>query len=130
MDINSYIRNTYDLVEYLDKDNEVMLVRGKIDGKQYVVKMIKAYDRDIYDILKESDFDGIPKIYEMYENEKYIYVIEEYIQGKTLDIFFSNADYSGNADWMIENVIISICKILKNLHNNVPPIINRDISNF
>ncbi|MCR5542512.1 MAG: protein kinase [Eubacterium sp.] len=127
MDINSYIRNTYDLVEYLDKDNEVMLVRGKIDGKQYVVKMIKAYDRDIYDILKESDFDGIPKIYEMYENEKYIYVIEEYIQGTTLDIFFSNADYSGNADWMIENVIVSICKILKNLHNNVPPIINRDI---
>ena len=44
MDVNSYIKNTYELIKYLDKQHRIMQVKSNIDGRYYVLKMIKAYE--------------------------------------------------------------------------------------
>lgn len=128
MDVNSYIKNTYELIKYLDKQHRIMQVKSNIDGRYYVLKMIKAYDRGIYDILKNRPISGIPVIYEIIDDESYIYIIEEYIEGKTLDMFFDTPEYkSGNAEWMITHILQVVCSILFELHKNEPPIIHRDV---
>ena len=128
MDIKSYIKNQYELIHYMNDKQNVMLVKGVVDDKKYILKIIKAYDRSIYDLLKENPVSNTPVIYEIMENERVLYVIEEYIEGKTLADYFDNPVYKkGSAEWMIENVLVSLCRILYDLHNMNPPIIHRDI---
>ncbi|MBP3234877.1 MAG: protein kinase [Eubacterium sp.] len=128
MDINDYIQNTYVLIRYLGNKNNIMLVKSKIDNKNYVLKIVKAYDRGVYDQLKSHPIKNIPQIYEIMENEQALYIVEEYIEGKTLDVFFDVPEYkNNNAEWMISKVIESICIILNDIHSLEPPIIHRDI---
>ena len=87
MDIDSYIKSTYTIERYFGQKQNIMLIRSKIDKKQYVLKCIKVYERAIYDILKEHEIDGVPKIYELMETPEKVYIIESYIEGNNLDDF-------------------------------------------
>ena len=128
MDINEYIRNTYRLIRYLGDKKNIMLVESVIDNKNYVVKIVKAYDRSVYDQLKNHPVKNTPHIFEIMEDEQALYVVEEYIEGKTLDVFFDVPEYkNNNSEWMISNVIESVCIILNDIHSFNPPIIHRDI---
>ena len=122
--INEYIENSYLFERWLDEKHNVQLVKSKIDGSIYVCKFKEHYDINIYNRLKEIHIDGIPEIYELMETEHGLIIIEEYVDGISLDsILLSNENTEGR----ICDIAISVCKILKQIHMMNPPIIHRDI---
>ena len=126
--VQSYIENNYEEVSSLKDDGSVALIRNIVDGKYYVRKLKKVYNIDIYKTLVEKNIDGIPKIFEMYEGKDGLVIVEEYLEGETLDVFLQNGDAIGeDREAFISDTGIKLCKILEEMHLMNPPIIHRDI---
>ena len=128
--LTEYVDASYDLIKWMDDKKTVQLVRSRIDGCEYICKVKKHYDIKIYETLKEQKLDCIPKIYELIETEYGLVIIEEYISGKNLE----NVDFNELASMKgitVEDAImeigIKICRVLKEIHSLMPPIIHRDI---
>ncbi len=106
MNVKEYINSNYKLVKSLKRDGSVMIARCTIDDALYVVKNKKAYDSEIYKRLKEADIDGIPKVYEVLEEKGGLWVIEEFVQGRTLEEFFGDeylADVTGDSGKAVDD---------------------------
>ena len=103
---------------------KIELVQNIVDNKIYVKKTLSNYKKGVFKELQKIDNIGIPKVYEVIEDEMILYVIEEFINGKTLE------EIQGEGVLSEDRVIeygIKICEILDVLHNLSSPIIHRDI---
>lgn len=105
--------------------NNVTLVENSFDDSYYVRKEYAVYNREVFERVKRSNISGIPHIYEICENNGKLYTLEEYIEGETLQQIF-NAKGVFNEKEVIY-IAIELCKILKQLHNMMPPLLHRDI---
>ncbi len=77
-------------------------------------------------LLKNLKHPGIPLIYDIDEDNSFIYMIEEYIQGDSLDVYLSCQDHF-TEESAIE-VCIQLCDILDYLHHLSPyPILYQDL---
>ncbi len=77
-------------------------------------------------LLKALNHPGIPRIYDIEEDESFLYLIEEYISGDSLDIFLSNPEHISQQ--IIIHFSIQICDILNYLHHISPyPILYQDL---
>lgn len=72
-----------------DKNRVLLAVNHTMGSKRIIKEVLR--DEEGYEslqsevsILKHLNFPGIPMIYDVEETEKYYYIVEEYIQGKTL----------------------------------------------
>ncbi len=72
-----------------DKNRVLLAVNHAMGSKRIIKEVLR--DEEGYEslqsevsILKQLNFSGIPVIYDVEETEKYYYIVEEYIQGKTL----------------------------------------------
>ena len=104
--------------------SKIELVQNIVDNKIYVKKTLSNYKIEVFKELQNIDNIGIPKVYEVIEDEGILYVIEEFINGKTLE------EIQGEGVLSEDRVIeygIKICEILDVLHNLSSPIIHRDI---
>lgn len=78
------------------------------------------------DILKNLKHPGIPTIYDVEEDDKSYYIIEEYIQGQSLEAFVLHQDCI-SIDTVI-HMALQICDVIKYLHEQKPePIIYQDL---
>lgn len=103
--------------------SKIELVQNIVDNKIYVKKTLSNYKKGVFKELQKIDNIGIPKVYEVIEDEMILYVIEEFINGKTLE------EIQGEGVLSEDRVIeygIKICEILDVLHNLSSPIIHRD----
>lgn len=77
-------------------------------------------------LLENLRHPGIPIIYDVEEDDAYIYIIEEYVKGESLeDILLQQESLS--QEYMIE-IGVQICEILIFLHNQAPiPILYQDL---
>ena len=76
-------------------------------------------------LLKNLSHPGIPIIYDIDEDEQFFYLIEEYIQGESLDTFVSHQFISHE---LILKFGIQLCEILDYLHHLMPyPILYQDL---
>lgn len=104
--------------------SKIELVQNIVDNKIYIKKTLSNYKIEVFKELQKVENIDVPRIYEIIENEGRIYVIEEFINGKTLE------EIQGEGvlpeDKVIE-YIIKVCDILEVLHNLNNPIIHRDI---
>lgn len=76
-------------------------------------------------LLKNLNHPGIPIIYDVEEDEHFFYIIEEFIQGQSIDAFVSNQNISQE---LLLKYGIQLCEILDYLHNLVPyPILYQDL---
>lgn len=117
----SYIDENYDEINKIRED--ITVLRSRIDGKKYLLKALDVYDTRVYRLLQECNNPGIPRIYEMAEVEGTLYIVEEYLDGETLDKYVYNIKDQKD----IINIAKQICSILEGLHYNSHPIIHRDI---
>lgn len=78
------------------------------------------------DLLKNLNHPGIPLIYDIDEDDDYVYMIEEFIQGESLDTFvLHQRDISPE---LILKIGIQLCDILDYLHHLSPyPILYQDL---
>ena len=77
-------------------------------------------------LLKNLNHPGIPLIYDIEENDENLYIIEEYIQGESLEAFVL---HHGNiSQELIIELGIQLCDILEYLHHLTPyPILYQDL---
>ena len=87
-------------------------------------KSIELFEREI-DTLKSIDVHGVPKFIEDIRSDKYIYLVEEYINAPSLEKIMKNGKrYSFE---QILTILKNAAQILDELTSLIPPIIHRDI---
>ena len=78
------------------------------------------------DILKNLKHPGIPTIYDVEEDDENYYIIEEYIQGQSLEAFVLHQDCI-SIDTAV-HMTLQICDVIKYLHDQKPePVIYQDL---
>jgi serine/threonine protein kinase len=84
-----------------------------------------VYDSKVFRSLKDHPIAGIPRIYDIYEADDVLTVIEEYVPGNTLaEEMRQNGPMD---DSEVASLMLLLCPIISALHRMDPPIIHRDI---
>lgn len=110
--------------KHIDHRSDIIYVKNKETGEFFIKKLLITYNRSVYEYLKDNPVAHMPRIYEIYESDNCLIVIEEYIEGRTVaDILEKDPLPEQEA----VNIASSVCMILDKLHNLSTPIIHRDI---
>ena len=99
-----------------DEDKTITLVES--NHIRYIQKELKYYDKNVYIQLQKLKNPYLPKIYVVQEKNHILTILEEYIEGETLE----------NKTFEIQeakNIMHQLCICLKPIHNM--HIIHRDI---
>ena len=119
----------YDQIECLKSSSgrETFLIKNKENDNLYIAK---CYDKKVHILIPEItmlmklEYDGIPKYIGNYENDDYVIIVREYIEGISLDKYLKD-------NQLLDSEKLSICDkladILIYLHNQEKPVIHRDI---
>lgn len=103
-----------------DNDKTISLIEHKTTHTKYIQKELNYYDKILYQTLQKIKNPYLPKIFVVQENDNQLTLLEEYIEGNTLDQqILSKED--------VRNIMHQLCECLDTLHKLNPPIIHRDI---
>ena len=110
--------------------SHVYLVKHLVIGNYWCLKIITTYDNtgllQEEGVLRQMNHQMIPKIIDIYYQGNLVYIIEEYIEGKSLkELLHENGQFSEKQliRWGIE-----LCEIFEYLHlEHLNPIIYRDL---
>ncbi len=105
------------------KDN-VFRVKNAESGETFIKKLLWTYDRSVYEYIMDHPIHYMPRIREIFESDNCLIVIEEYIEGHTVDYLIEQEVLSKQDAVCIAK---SICAVLDTLHSLSTPIIHRDI---
>ena len=103
-----------------DQNKTISLVEHETTHTKYIQKKLNYYDKALYQTLQKIKNPYLPKIFVIQENDNHLILIEEYIEGKTLDQQTVSTED-------VKNIIHQLCECLDSLHKLNPPIIHRDI---
>lgn len=130
------IRDRYKLLEKIGQGG-ISVVYLALDiqlSKHVAVKKIyKHKDNDIIiqnsisavNIFKKLDYQGLPKIYDIIHTVDALYIVMQYIEGKTLYEIIRKEGVQTEQKVIVWG--IQLCKVLSYLHNCIPAIIYCDI---
>ena len=114
----------YQEITPLNEKRQFWLVRHKQTGKYFVKKNLPLGHRDVYEALRGITTRNLPRIYECISLENGFVVIEEFINGDTLEELVQQQKMTpGQA----VGILVDVCNVLFILHSMMPPIIHRDI---
>ena len=119
-----YLGDTYELVDTLKNSEQgfVAVVYDKRAKRLCVMKQREQSCLPIYRTLKDLDNEHVPKIYRLFERAGKLIVIEEHVDGQTLEEFLI---YRSVDESLAEKILIQLCECLAVLH--AKKIIHRDI---
>lgn len=103
-----------------DQDKTISLVEHETSHTKYIQKKLNYYDKTLYQTLQMIKNPYLPKIFVIQESDNHLILIEEYIEGKTLD----QQSFSKE---QVKDIMHQLCECLDALHKLNPPIIHRDI---
>ena len=113
----------YSELYHFEETSQGLLI-DETTGQIYLKKTLDTYDKDVYGWLKANKNVHIPAIHSFWEEDGKLVVLEEYIQGKTLDALLSK----GMLDEQEKiRIVLNVCDALSFLHSAKIPIIHRDI---
>ena len=124
--LERYLGDTYELVDTL-KDSEQSFVAAVYDKRARRLCVLKRRDlrlRPIYQTLKELDDPHVPKIFRLFERDGKLIVIEEHIDGQTLEELLIYQPEKLNED-LAEKILFQLCECLAAFHEK--NIIHRDL---
>ncbi|MCQ2467095.1 MAG: serine/threonine protein kinase [Clostridia bacterium] len=103
-----------------------ILLLNELDNSLWLLKILKFYDIRVFEYLKNHTCPNIPTVHYYTESNDTLFVVEEYIDGVTLDQYLG-----ANPNLTIKEkikIINDICNGLKLMHSATPtPIVHRDI---
>ncbi|SHJ38782.1 Serine/threonine protein kinase [Clostridium cavendishii DSM 21758] len=105
--------------------SKVYLVKNTLDNKIYIKKHVENYNLNVYKMLKSIESYNIPRIYDLFEIDNELIIIEEFINGLTLEEIKEKSYLIDEKK--VALYMITLCGALEKLHNLNPPIIHRDI---
>ncbi|MDR1067559.1 MAG: serine/threonine protein kinase [Clostridiales bacterium] len=137
--IGSVIDDKYEILKLIGQGgmSRVYLAMDKRLNKQWAVKEVTKNPLDKNNdvivrsaiaeanMMKRLDHPSLPRIVDVIENARFIYVVMDYIEGETLDKILRE-DGAQKQESVIEWAK-QLCKALYYLHTCKPPIIYRDM---
>lgn len=116
----------YKTVQVIKKteSKKIELVYHEINHQYFIKRELSQYDLEMYQRLKDHPHSGFVRIEDLWEVENKLIVIEEFINGSTLDILLLNEELKKE---QIICILDDLCDTLSFLHHLYPPIIHRDI---
>lgn len=109
----------------------VYLCENKRLGNLWAVKEVNSQWKEKIDflaepnILKNLSHTGIVRIIDIFYEDDNLYLVEDYIEGKTLE---EHVDDNGPlTSELVKDITLQLCSILDYLHNLTPSIIYRDL---
>lgn len=119
------ILSFYKELNPINEKSQVYLVQHIETKKIFIRKTLSIYDKALYMNLQKLHVKGIPEIFHIIEDKNNLIIIEEYINGVTLDEYMSEAAHLTESAAV--HIILQLCRILDSLHSSSPAIIHRDI---
>lgn len=110
---------------YSNKKSRIFLSKSNVNNKIYVKKVLNIFNKDVYEKLKELNSINLPKIYEIFEKNDKLIVIEEFINGVTIEDILNEGKKIDKE--IALKYMIDLCEALEKLHSLKPSIIHRDI---
>ena len=114
---------SYEEIGFINDREDIMLVKDEYD-KVYIKKILSTYNESVYYYLIVHSVAHMPRLYEAYKGDKYLVIIEEYIEGFTISELLKKEVIKPS---MAVRIARDLCVILNELHNLKKPIIHRDI---
>lgn len=115
----------FKVIGTVNEKHNVYYVQNVEDKKIYVKKTLSVYNKDVYEYIKSTGSAFYPKIYECVEKDNHLIVIEEYINGDTLEEIIRKRGMLSEKE--TGDIAIRLCRALSLLHSHVPAFIHRDI---
>lgn len=126
MDLESQLQlSYYREIALLNENHRVWLVQHTETQKIYVKKALEVYDLQVYRYLQQNPQPGIPRIFQLIQGDGPLFVIEEYISGRSLKEILEEKGTLPVPEAI--STLFQLCGILRPLHALSPPIIHRDI---
>lgn len=114
----------YNTIATINSSHKIYLAQHRETAKIYIKKILDIYNPDIYKYLMEHHITGIPQLYNVYEENGQLTLIEEFISGRSLQEIIDARTLTLD---LIIRFVSELCDILEKLHILTPPIIHRDI---
>lgn len=121
---NEFHQWLYEEVAVL-KEGRVFLVKNRQNGMLAVKKLIPASLRPIYEAVSGMKSPALPRILSVQESGDTIWVLEEYVSGRSLRGILEVGRTLDDKETMA--LAKDLCEALECLHGAEPPIIHRDI---
>lgn len=131
---NHILFDKYEVIKTLGAGSfsEVLLVRHQSLEQNRAIKIYPkksgtfVFDASEAKLLTSFDHPGIPKVYDIEEDESFFYIVEEYLDGEGLDKFLLRQHIISPIVFF--NFCEQLCDIFTYLHRDAPtPIIYRDL---
>lgn len=136
MSVHPALAGKYTILEKLGRGAQASVFKAKsVDGQ---IVAIKVFDfRDIEDVksvellerevevLKNLKIDGIPKYIDCIEAIPNIYLVESFIEAKSLEQWLKEGIHPTTEQ--VCEILSQTLTILEKLHQQLPPVIHRDI---
>ena len=118
---------------YESSATKTVLIRNRQTDEFYILKMICKGSNLAFpnyfseaELLKRLEHPAIPSLIDMYEDEEYVYLVEEYISGESLRQYLQDHQRISTREFF--NLIEKICQVLMYLHeNSIGPILYLDL---
>lgn len=137
--IGSVIDGKYEILKQIGQGgmSKVYLAMDKRLNKQWAVKEIEKRGRDKNNeviiqsaiaeanMIKRLDHPSLPRIVDIIDNGKVIFVIMDYIEGEPLSKIME--EYGAQPQDLVIEWAKQLCEVLDYLHTCNPPIIYRDM---
>lgn len=137
--VGSVIDGKYEILKQIGKGGMsiVYLAMDKRLNKQWAIKEIKKTSNGKNDevivnsllaeanLMKRLDHPALPRIVDIIDNGKTLYVVMDYIEGESLDKIL--LEYGAQPEKLVLTWAMQLCDALGYLHSQKPPIIYRDM---
>ncbi len=122
--LERYLGDTYELVDTLKSSEQgfVIVVYDKRAKRLCTMKQRAWSSLPIYKTLKELNSPHVPQLYRLIERDGKLIVVEEHIDGQTLEEFLI---YRQLDETLAEKILLQLCDSLSVLHEQ--NIIHRDL---
>ncbi|MGN0194584.1 MAG: serine/threonine protein kinase [Pseudoramibacter sp.] len=100
------------------------LIIDETTGRLYLRKELVYYDPSVYDFLMHHQNPHLVRIYDAWQEGDKFVVLEQYLQGVTLEVYLAENDVSLGER---QRIAREVCEALEALHSAEPPIVHRDV---
>ena len=121
-----FLGDTYELIDVLksSEKNFIALVYDKKAQRLCVVKERNLKSAQIYRALQDLNDSHVPEIYRLFEFDGKLIVVEEHIDGRTLEEILTYEPEKIDESFALE-ILRQLCKCLSSIH--MANIVHRDI---
>ena len=115
----------YQEIAPIGKYKNIWLVLDRDTGKIYVRKCLETFNQEVYERIARLRNIHIPGIVAWKLEEGRFWLIEEYVNGETLEERISRGGSFTREEAV--GIVRQVCEALACLHSQEPPIIHRDV---